>query len=415
MSDRTFDFLREQNLAAVLASLNGAGEETRVVGGAVRSVLLGLQPADIDLATTALPEIVAARAQAAGWRVVPTGIAHGTLTLVVAGTAFEVTTLREDIETDGRHAKVRFGRDFVADALRRDFTMNALSLTADGRLFDYVGGARDIAARRVRFIGDAARRIAEDYLRSLRFFRFHGSYGAGAPDAEGLAAVISARHGLAGLSRERVRSEMLKLLASQGAAEMARIMSDAGLLGLLLHGATAPARLARLMHAEAERKSRPDAVLRLAALAVWTREDAQRLSGRLRLANHEHDRLAAAADIAAVLRGKPLPPDGQGLRALLFAQDREAASDGMALAQIDDAAMWCNPLWTAAFADLARLSRPKLPFSGTDLQNRGISGGPLMGQMLKTLQAQWIRAGFPKDPLALARLLDAVVAASHRP
>ena len=415
MSDRPFDFLHEQHLAAVLACLNGAGEETRVVGGAVRSALLGLKPAEIDLATTALPEIVAARAQAAGWRVVPTGIAHGTLTLVVAGVPFEVTTLREDIETDGRRAKVRFGRDFVADALRRDFTMNALSLTADGRLFDYVGGAADIAAKRVRFIGDPARRIAEDHLRSLRFFRFHASYGEGAPDAKGLAAVIAARDGLAGLSRERVRGEMLKLLASQGAAEMARLMSDAGLLGLLLQGATAPARLARLMQVEAGRQSPPDAVLRLAALAVWTREDAQRLTGRLRLANHEHDRLATAADIAAALRGKPLPPDNQGLRGLLFAHGREGASDGLALAHIDDAAMWCDPLATAAYADLARLSRPKLPFSGTDLQNRGISGGPLMGQMLKTLQAQWIRAGFPKDPSSLARLLDAVVAASHRP
>ena len=410
MDEKNFPFLAEPKLAALLAQLNGDGEETRIVGGAVRSAMMGRAPADIDLATTALPDEVQARAELAGWKVVPTGLAHGTLTLVVAGTAFEVTTLREDIQTDGRHARVRFGRDFVADALRRDFTMNALSLTADGRLFDYVGGAADIAAKRVRFIGDPARRIAEDHLRSLRFFRFHAAYGSGPLDQAGYAAVIAARRGLLGLSRERVRAEMLKLLASPGAAAMAQAMSDAGLMGLLLAGVTAPARLARLMLQEQARQAAPDALQRLAALAVWTVEDAGRLRDRLRLANHEQARLAMAASAAAGLRGTMLPPDQQHLRQLLFAQGRECASDALALAQADAAAGGCEAQWTGAFADLARLARPRLPFSGSDLQSRGIASGQQMGRMLKSLQARWIRAGFPKDPATLARLLDAVVA-----
>ncbi len=209
--------LARPRLTTVLAALDAPGEETRLVGGAVRDALLGRPVADIDLATTLLPEAVVARANAAGLKPVPTGIAHGTVTVVAEGEPFEVTTLREDIETDGRHAVVRFGRDFGHDAARRDFTVNALSVTPDAYVHDTVGGLADLAAARVRFIGEARQRIREDYLRVLRFFRFHARYGAGDPDPEGLAASIEARDGLALLSRERVRGELLKLLVAPGA------------------------------------------------------------------------------------------------------------------------------------------------------------------------------------------------------
>src|SRR4029077_2464537 len=204
-------------LARLLDVLDAGGEEARVVGGAVRNALLGIPIGEIDIATTAVPDEVVRRAKNAGFKPVPTGIEHGTVTVVIGGRPFEVTTLREDVETFGRHANVRFGRDWKKDAERRDFSMNALSAGADGHVHDYVGGLADLKARRVRFIGEASKRIAEDYLRILRFFRFHAAYGHGLPDAAGLAACIAARAGLGQLSRERVRMELLKLLLARHA------------------------------------------------------------------------------------------------------------------------------------------------------------------------------------------------------
>src|SRR6266436_2469626 len=223
-------WLKSGPTARVLKLLNDDGEEARVVGGAVRNALLKIPIGDIDIATTALPDEVIRRAKAAGIKSVPTGIEHGTVTLVVDAHPFEVTTLREDTETFGRKARVAFGRDWVRDAERRDFTINGLSVDADCMVHDHVGGLADIAARRVRFIGNAAERIAEDYLRILRFFRIHAAYGAGEPDRRGLLACISGRAGLAALSAERVRMEMLKLVVAQGAAGAVQAMADAGLL-----------------------------------------------------------------------------------------------------------------------------------------------------------------------------------------
>src|SRR3979490_3235787 len=229
-------WLRSGPAARVLALLNGEAEEARVVGGAVRNALLKIPTGDIDIATNALPEEVIRRARRAGIKSVPTGIEHGTVTLVVDGQPFEVTTLREDTETFGRKAKVAFGRDWTRDAERRDFTINGLSVDADGVVHDYVGGLADIAARRVRFIGDAGERIAEDYLRILRFFRIHAAYGAGELDRAGYLACIRARAGLASLSAERVRMEMLKLVVAEGAATAAVAMTDAGLLPAIFGG-----------------------------------------------------------------------------------------------------------------------------------------------------------------------------------
>ena len=213
---------------AVLAVLDRDGEEARIVGGAVRNALLGMPPGDIDIATTALPNEIIRRTSAAGFRPVATGIEHGTVTVVADGVPFEVTTLRQDIETYGRRAKVVFGRDWRLDAQRRDFTINALFLSRDGAIHDYVGGGADLAAHRVRFIGDPATRIAEDYLRILRFFRFHASYGEGAPDPAGLAAGIRARERIASLSRERVRMELMKLLVAPRCGRRSRVMTEAG-------------------------------------------------------------------------------------------------------------------------------------------------------------------------------------------
>ncbi|MES2750094.1 MAG: CCA tRNA nucleotidyltransferase, partial [Pseudomonadota bacterium] len=275
----------------VLAMLNADGEEARVVGGAVRNELLGLPVGDIDIATTALPDEVVRRARLVHIRSVPTGIEHGTVTLVIDGTPFEVTTLREDVETFGRKARVAFGRDWTRDAQRRDFTINGLSVTPDGTVHDEVGGFADIEARRVRFIGEPSQRIAEDALRVLRFFRFHAAYGEGKPDGAGYAACIAGRDGLAGLSAERIRMEMLKLVVAKGAAAALVAMDDAGLLLRLTAGVAFHGPFAKMVAAEARLKLDADAVRRLGALTIAVTEDAKRLSQRMRLSNAETKRL----------------------------------------------------------------------------------------------------------------------------
>src|SRR4030088_884198 len=253
MSDaRVLDapWLKSGPTARVLELLDGNGEEARVVGGAVRNALLKIPTGDIDIATTALPTEVIRRAKAAGIKSVPTGIEHGTVTLVVDAQPFEVTTLREDTETFGRKAKVAFGRDWVRDAERRDFTINGLSVDAAGVVHDHVGGLADIAARRVRFIGDPNQRIAEDSLRILRFFRIHAAYGAGEPDRAGYLACINGRAGLASLSAERVRMEMLKLLIAEGAAVAGQAMADAAVLLPIFGGVAYTGTFAAMIAAE---------------------------------------------------------------------------------------------------------------------------------------------------------------------
>src|SRR5256885_5252788 len=280
-------WLRSGPTAPVLELLSGNGEEARVVGGAVRNALLKIPLGDIDIATTALPDEVIRRAQAAGIKCVPTGIDHGTVTLVVESEPFEVTTLREDTETFGRKAKVAFGRDWVRDAERRDFTINGLSVDADGIVHDHVGGLADIEAKRVRFIGDAGQRIAEDYLRILRFFRMHAAYGAGESDRAGYIACVEGRAGLASLSAERGRMGMLKLLGAGGAVVAVQAMADAGLLLSIFGGVTYTGAFAAMIAAERALGLPPNAVRRLAALTVAVTEDARRVSARLRLSNAE--------------------------------------------------------------------------------------------------------------------------------
>jgi poly(A) polymerase len=397
--------LDDPRLATLFAALAKTGAETRIVGGAVRDALLGLPPHEIDLATTALPETVLAAARDAGLKGVPTGVEHGTVTIVVAGAPFEVTTLREDVETDGRFAVVRFGGDFEQDAKRRDFTVNALSLAPDGKLHDYTGGLADIAAKRIRFIGDAATRIREDYLRVLRFFRFNASHGEGPFDRDGLHESIVARENLARLSRERIRAEILKLLPARRAPEIMRAMSQAGIIEVLL-GMGYPARLERLAAFEAAQGEAGDAVLRLAAFSALTAEDADRLRERLRLSNDEHARLVAAVKTLAALHGIDRPPPVSHLREMLFLCGSRAACDALALAFAESAAAPDNPQWLEAAKYLDETPAPAFPIKGADLIARGVSPGRAVGATLKALQAKWIRAGFPRDPAALQQLME---------
>lgn len=395
--------LQDKALSRLLDLLCDGEGQARIVGGALRNALLGHFVHEVDVATTLLPETVTERASAAGLRSIPTGIAHGTVTVLVEGKPFEVTTLREDIETDGRHAVVRFGGDFGLDALRRDFTVNALSMDRDGQLYDYTGGINDLAAKRIRFIGDARTRIAEDYLRILRFFRFSADYAEGALDAEGLSASINARGGLANLSKERVRAELLKLLMARRAGAVTQDMSEAGVLDPLLTLAPNPGRLQRLIAFQLG----ADVMLRLAALCINLPEDADRLRDNLRLSNEEHRRLSEAARALLTLHGRDAPPPAGDLRILLFEHGRQAALDAFFLAHAD-ARHRGGEAWAAAEAFLRDTPEPRLPFSGADLQARGFTEGRALGAALKDLQARWIKAGFPQDPHSLAQLLDDV-------
>ena len=397
--------LREPKLARLFAALAATRCETRIVGGAVRDALLGIAPQEVDLATPAHPEAVMSAAERAGFKVAPIGLDHGTVTIVVDGSPFEITTLREDVETYGRAAKARFGADFERDALRRDFTVNALSLTPDGVLHDYAGGREDLAARRIRFIGDPAKRIAEDYLRILRFFRFHAAIGEGPLDKDGLHAAILARENLAILSRERVGAELLKLLAARGAPATLRIMCETGILEALL-GLGFPARLERLAALEEAREAPPDAILRLAALAVLITEDAERLRVSLRLSNGEHARLARMARLCEERHGIEAPSTRQELLEFVFREGRRGALDALALLQAESGASAKDARWRRAFDFVEASEAPVFPVKAADLMRRGVAPGRELGAILKRLQADWIRAGFPNEPRKLVELIE---------
>ncbi len=402
-------FFHDPQVNALMTVLNREGEEARIVGGAVRNALIGLPPGDIDVATTATPETVVARAKAERMRVIPTGIAHGTVTVMVAGSAFEVTTLREDVETDGRHAVVRFGRNFAQDAMRRDFTINALSVDAAGRVHDFTGGLDDLAARRVRFIGDAAARIREDYLRILRFFRFSAAFAAGPLDPEGLAASAAAADHLGRLSRERIRVEMMKLLAAPRAPAVVAAMHEAGVLSAILGDPCFPDRHDRLAAIEVARGEAADPLLAVASIGLKTSADAGRLRERLRLSNAERDRLLCLASLLeSRTRGVDVP-DPLDLAGWLFTAGRQCTVDAVTLAHAESGAPADAVAWQQAFRQAGTTPVPNLPVSGADVMARGIRSGPVVGAVLKHLQARWIRAGFPSQPAVLHRLLDEAI------
>ncbi len=402
------DWLRDPDLQRALAALSVEGDEARVVGGAVRNHLMGRPITDVDIATTALPETVIERGRAAGFKPVPTGIAHGTVTLVAGGRPFEVTTLRRDHETDGRRAKVIFGRDWEADARRRDFTINALYCDAQGHVLDLVGGTRDIESRTVRFIGDAAERIEEDYLRILRFYRFFAWYGEGRPDADGIRATARLKNGLSRLSVERVWAELRKLLAAPDPSRALLWMRQAGVLSAVLpeserwgidavHG---------VMREEAQRGWPADPLFRLMAIVPPDAARMGELAARLKLSKADRDRLTAWALSAPVSE----TTSDSALRAALYFGEPQAVVDRLRLAvcavgggsaEAAASKLRLDSLLLAA----ERFERPKLPVSGADLAAAGLSAGPQMGAELRRLETAWVESGFVlgRDAL-LARL-----------
>ncbi|MFT4000247.1 MAG: CCA tRNA nucleotidyltransferase [Rhizobium sp.] len=406
-------WFRDKALRRVLSLLDADGGEGRVVGGAVRNSLMGLPVADIDIATTLLPEAVVERAAAAGIKAVPTGIAHGTVTLVVDGKPFEITTLRRDVETDGRRARVAFSQDWHADAERRDLTINALYASADGKVVDLVGGLADLERRNIRFIGDAAVRIAEDHLRILRFFRFFAYYGSGRPDADGLRACAAAKSKIATLSAERVWSEMKKLLAAPDPGRALLWMRQIGILTEVLPetekwGIDA---IPGLVATENVLGWPPEPLLRLAAIVPPDAARLAKLAQRLRLSKAEGAYLLAWANT-------PVVKDDISEAAfdrLLYRHDPSGVSVRVKLALVT-----ARTKAESDFEEMARVARlgkllervakwkkPAFPISGADALAAGISAGPRVGELMARLEQEWLDGNFSLNRASLlARLKE---------
>ncbi|TNE62818.1 MAG: CCA tRNA nucleotidyltransferase [Alphaproteobacteria bacterium] len=370
----------------------------RFVGGAVRDTLMGRRIGDIDAATSHVPADTLSRLENAGIRAVPTGLGHGTVTAVSDdGLHIEITTLRHDVRTDGRHAEVAFTDDWTADAARRDFTMNALYLAPDGTLFDPVSGYGDLQAGRVRFIGDAATRIREDALRILRFFRFHAHYGAGAPDREGLQACAAEASLIDALSAERVRDEMLKLLGAPDPVATWQAMADAGVAAHLPGAPFDLAGLDRLVVRERDTGQVPDVLLRLVAVAALEPASVRAPAKALRLSGNDTQALAAYAQG----RTDALALDGAGLRAYLYRHGRLAAKACLMVAPAAPPA--------ATLACAAEWNIPQLPVRGADLLALGLRPGPRVSTILQALDEDWIASDFRLDRSALLEKAEALL------
>ena len=412
---------------AVVKALTADGADVRFVGGCVRDALLGRESADIDIGTPDPPERVMGLLGRAGIesRNVPRGLSHGTVIAVCDGEHFEVTTLRRDERTDGRHAEVAFTDDWREDAARRDFTINAMSAAPDGALHDYFGGQADLEAGRVRFVGDPATRIAEDHLRLLRFFRFHAWYGHGAPDKAALAACKAAAHTIPTLSGERVQAEMLKLLAAPDPLAPLAAMRDAGVLAQLLPEASEAKRLARLLAIEGS-VGDGDPLRRLGAL-IADAEAAHDVAARWRLAGADAARLAAAVDaspatfhfdispVEVTHRAAPIAPalDRRAQRRLVYELGRERFREKVLYAWSAEDGDEYEEVWRAMLETAEQWEVPTFPVTGADVLARGIPEGPEVGDLLAAVEGWWTERDFAPDRAALLERLDAFVAESR--
>jgi tRNA nucleotidyltransferase/poly(A) polymerase len=392
--------LRDPATRAVLAALGGEQRATRIVGGAVRDALLGMPVADADLATVMLPELVIERARAAGLKTALTGLSHGTVTVIAGGRPFEVTTLRRDIETDGRRAVVYFTTDWREDASRRDFTINALYCDVAGEILDPLGGLRDLGERNVRFIGRAEDRIREDYLRILRFFRFFAWYGSGRPDPLGLKACARLKEGIARLSAERVWAELKRLLKAPDPTRALLWMRTTEVLQKALPESWGIDAVPRLVAAEQAEGWRPDALLRLESILPPHRARIEALSERLRLSRAETARLIAWADAPEV---DPAISD-VGLAQVLYRAGEAGVQDRLHHAFARELAAGNSESAKAlqrllAFA--ASWERPVFPLSGRDLVAAGLEPGPEVGKRMKELEERWVDSGFSLSRIAL--------------
>ncbi len=396
-----------QKLVHVLHTEDRA--QVRFVGGCVRNAVLKEPVADVDLATPLQPDIVAKRLEEAGIRVIPTGIEHGTVTALVDGETFEITTLRSDVSTDGRRATVAFTQDWAEDAQRRDFTMNAMYADPDGALFDPVGGYADALARRLRFIGDPVQRIQEDYLRILRFFRFYATYSEGEPDADGLAACASEVSGLRQLSGERVQGELLKLLATDRAVPTLRYMAAAGVLAEVLPEAREFDLLAKLIELESTQLFTSDDVLRLCALLGPDTDVIKEVAGRLRLSNAVKERMlrigADKSKIACYLSMREV-------RRLLYRLGKDLFKDRVMLEWSSDSKASNGVQWRALLAMADTWEKPRFPLTGEQVKAAGVPEGPEIGRVMAEVEEWWIDSDFIEDEFSIIERLKAIVQAT---
>lgn len=384
-------WMHEGPAAMVMRALTAEGDAARFVGGCVRDALVGRPIRDIDIATPLSPQRVTELLNKAGLKAVPTGIEHGTITAVAEGKGVEVTTLRLDVETDGRRAKVAFTDDWQADAARRDLTINALSADASGKVHDYFDGLEDLATGRVRFVGDATQRIQEDYLRLLRFFRFHADYAAGALDAAAVAAAKALAPNLKSLSGERLRQETLRLLVARRGPEVYGEMLSLGIVQHFLPWSTTLDRLRAVAELEQRHGLEPDAVRRLAALTMTG--CGRQVAEKLKLSRAEGERIMA-------LDAPRAPFDAatpESVRREIYKWGNAGALDRLLL---DWPAAEDGAKGRAALALIAAWKRPHFPLKGADLVKFGVTQGPRVGEVLTRVEDWWIAADFRPDRAA---------------
>lgn len=394
---------------AVMSALEAAGgaDCARFVGGCVRNTLLRKPVEDIDIATTLTPDAVTAALKAAGLKAVPTGVEHGTVTAISGGRPFEVTTLRRDVETDGRRAVVAFTTDWAEDAARRDFRLNALYADGGGTVYDPTGGGLDdVAARRIVFVGEAHARIREDALRILRFFRFQAWYGAGAPDAAAVEACRDLAPLTANLSAERVSKELLKLLAAEDPREAVALMAETGVLAQILPEARDLGRFERLVGIESEILFSEDAELRLAAMLPDDPAVAARVAMRLRLSNAQKARLVDALTPEPRMVSWMSPKQA---RQMVYRMGLQRFCDRATLAWADSQRPAATIQWRALLPTARSWPRPTLPLSGDDVVAAGAPPGPLVGAVLREVEDWWVDSDFIDDRLSIVERLKSVL------
>lgn len=402
-------WMRAKETRTVLDALAAAGGEARFVGGAVRNALLNRAVDDIDIATPLLPQDVMRALKAAHITAVPTGIEHGTVTAILDRKAFEITTLRRDVSTDGRRATVAFSKDWTEDAGRRDFTINALYAAGDGEIFDFTGGLDDLDEGRVRFIGDPVQRIREDYLRILRLFRFHAWYGKGNIDDAALGAAAAERAGLKRLSGERVQKEMLRLLAASNPCLALEAMSAKSILSEIVSDRANLERVKRLVAIDETNFFEADRVLRLAALLPSEPAVAAAVAERLRLSNDNRDRIV---DLAGARESIVPHLPVRDVRRLLYHLGTQRFRDRVLLRWSEDPKPSHTVSWRALLALGDAWVRPHFPLTGRDAIAAGVPQGPLVGRVLAEVEAWWIAADFTEDRFSLAERLKAVALAA---
>ena len=396
----------------LVAAFDGQGDALRFVGGAVRDALLKRPVSDVDAATTLPPQKVMSLLEKAGIKVVPTGLSHGTVTAVVEGKPFEVTTLRRDVQTHGRHADVVFTTDWQQDAARRDFTLNALYCDAQGKVYDYFQGVRDAKAGRVVFIGDALQRIEEDGLRILRFFRFHAHYGQEAINHEGLNACFQKRSMIEKLSGERIQQEMLKLLAADAAAEMIDAMIQSEVMEMVLPGARDTSSMHAWPRVRLMTDHQPDAAIALALLLRSTQDTAATLSAlvkRWKISNKLQQRLTSATRFSAIATTMPEAEQKAMLRRLGNDGflDRVLISWAEHLSETPDKAQMIAAAYRMMLNLAQRWDVPQFPLNGEDLQAVGVAPGPELGQWLQFLEQWWEREDYKPGKAELLKYFQA--------